>query len=178
MAMSTNADISRANDLFKQKKYVEAANLFEIIAAAYQELNKVCESTEMKNNASVAYLMAGDPQKSYDLSKDTHMFFEEIKDWKNFGLALGNQASALENLGKKDQALAYYQIAADKLKLAGEKESRAYVLKRISAFQIQKGDPLDALGSMTTALHNLPELSRREKILKKLTDLVIKIGSR
>jgi hypothetical protein len=81
-------------------------------------------------------------------------------------------------LGKKDLALEYYQNAADKLKLAGEKESRAFVLKRISALQIQKGDQLDALGSMTAALHNLPELSRREKILKKLTDLVMKIGTR
>ncbi|MBW6473410.1 MAG: hypothetical protein K0B14_09825 [Anaerolineaceae bacterium] len=176
--MSINADISRANDLFKQKKYVEAASLFEKIAGAYQELNEVCKSAEMKNNASVAYLMAGDPQKSYDLSKDTHVIFEETKDWKNFGLALGNQASALENLGKKDLALEYYQIAAEKLNLAGEKESRAYVLKRISALQIQKGDQLDALGSMTAALHNLPELSTREKILKKLTDLVMKIGTR
>lgn len=176
--MSINADISRANDLFKHKKYGQAASLFETISGAYQELNQVCESAEMKNNASVAYLMAGDPQKSYDLSKDTHKIFEETKDWKNFGLALGNQASALENLSKKEQALEYYQIAADKLKLAGEKESRAYVLKRISSLQVQKGEQLDALGSMTAALQNLPELSRREKILKILTDLVMKIGTR
>ena len=176
--MSINADLSRANDLFKQKKYVQAASLFEAIADAYQDLNEVLKSTEMKNNASVAYLMAGDPQKSYELSKDTHLFFEETKDWKNYGLAIGNQASALENLGKKDQALEFFQIAADKLKMAGEKESRAYVLKRISALQIQRGEQLDALGSMTAALQNLPKLSRREKILKKLTDLVMNIGSR
>jgi tetratricopeptide (TPR) repeat protein len=176
--MNINSDISRANDLFKQKKYVDAARLFEKLASAYQDLKEVCKSAEMMNNASVAYLMAGDPQKSYELSKDTHLTFEETKDWKNYGLAMGNQASALENLGKKDLALEYYQIAADKLKLAGEKESRAFVLKRISALQIQKGDQLDALGSMTAALHNLPELSRREKILKKLTDLVMKIGTR
>jgi tetratricopeptide (TPR) repeat protein len=176
--MSINADISRANDLFKQKKYVEAARLFETIAVTFQGLNEVIKSAEMKNNASVAYLMAGDFQKSFDLSKDTHMIFEETKDWKNFGLALGNQASALENLGKKDLALEYYQIAAEKLNSVGEKESRAYVLKRISALQIQKGDQLDALGSMTAALQNLPELSRREKLLKKITDLVMKIGTR
>lgn len=176
--MNIDADTSRAKDLFKQKKYVEAARLFETIANAFQELSEVCKSAEMKNNASVAYLMAGDPKKSYDLSKDTHLTFEDTQDWKNFGLALGNQASALESLGKKDLALEYYQIAADKLKLAGEKESRAYVLKRLSALQIQKGDQLDALGSMTVALQNLPKLSRREKILKKLTDLVMKIGTR
>lgn len=176
--MNINSDLSRANDLFKQKKFIDAARLFEKLANAYQELNEVFKSAEMKNNASVAYLMAGDPQKSYELSKDTHLIFEETKDWKNYGLAMGNQASALENLGKKDQALDFYQIAADKLKIAGEKESRAYVLKRISALQIQRGEQLDALGSMTAALQNLPKLSRREKILKKLTDLVMKIGTR
>jgi tetratricopeptide (TPR) repeat protein len=176
--MSINADISRAHDLFKQKKYVQSAILFEEIASGYQELNEIIKSAEMKNNASVGYLMAGDPQKSYDLSKDSHLTFEETKDWKNYGLAMGNQASALENLGKKDLAFEYYQIAADKLKLSGEKESRAYVLKRISVLQIQKGEQLDALGSMTAALQNLPKLSRREKILKKLTGLVMKIGTR
>lgn len=176
--MNINAEISKANDLFKQKKYVEAACLFETIAGTYQELGEACPSAEMKNNASVAYLMAGDPQKSYDVAKDTHLIFEGTNDWKNYGLALGNQASALENLGKKDLALKYYQIAAEKLKLVGENESRAYVLKRISALQIQMGEQLDALGSMTAALHNLPKLSRREKILKKLTDLVMKIGTR
>jgi hypothetical protein len=30
---------------------------------------------------------------------------------------------------------------------------------------------------MTAALHNLPKLSRREKFLKKLTDIVMKIGN-
>lgn len=176
--MNINSDISRANDLFKQKKYLESARLFEIIAADFQEVDEVCKSAEMNNNASVAYLMAGDPQKSYDLSKDTHLIFEKNEDWKNYGLAMGNQASALENLGNKDLALEYYQIAADKLKQAGEKESRAYVLKRISALQVQSGEQLDALGSMTAALNNLPDLSRREKFLKKLTDLVMKIGTR
>ena len=92
--------------------------LLEII----RNSDNLTKSAEMKNNASVAYLLAGDPQKSFDLAKDTHLVFEVSEDWKNYGLALGNQASALENLGKKDQALEYYEIAAEKLKIAGEKE--------------------------------------------------------
>ncbi len=175
--MNINAEIDRANNFFKRKKYIEAARLFETIAGNYQEFDNLTKSAEMKNNASVAYLLAGDPQKSFDLAKDTHLVFEVSEDWKNYGLALGNQASALENLGKKDQALEYYEIAAEKLKIAGEKESRAYVLKRISALQVQRGEQLDALGSMTAALQNLPKLSTREKILKKLTDIVLKIGN-
>ncbi|MDX9851613.1 MAG: hypothetical protein RBT01_13980 [Anaerolineaceae bacterium] len=175
--MNINSEIERARDLFKRKKYSEAARLFESLAERFQESKEETNSAEMKNNASVAYLLAGDPQRSYDLAKDTHLVFEASQDWKNYGLALGNQASALENLGKKDLALEYYEIAAEKLKIAGEKESRAYVLKRISALQIQRGEQLDALGSMTAALHNLPKLSRREKILKKLTDIVMKIGN-
>jgi tetratricopeptide (TPR) repeat protein len=175
--MDMNNEIDRAKDLFKRKKYLEAARLFEIIANSFQEISEESKTAEMKNNASVAYLLADDPQKSFDLAQDTHLIFEKSQDWKNYGLALGNQASALENLGKKDQALEYYEIAAEKLKISGEKESRAYVLKRISALQIQRGEQLEALGSMTAALHNLPKLSRREKILKKLTDIVMKIGN-
>lgn len=175
--MDKNVEIDKAKGLFNRKKYIEAARLFEIIADGFQDSREETKIAEMKNNASVAYLLAGDPQKSFDLAKDTHLVFEKTQDWKNVGLALGNQASALENLGNKDLALEYYEIAAEKLKLADEKESRAYVLKRISALQIQRGEQLEALGSMTAALHNLPKLSRREKILKKLTDIVMKIGN-
>ncbi len=175
--MDKKPEIDRANDLFKRKKYLEAARLFESIAGSFQETGDDAKSAEMKNNASVAYLLAGDAQKSFKMAQDTHLIFEKSQDWKNYGLALGNQASALENLGKKDQALEYYEIAAEKLKEAGEKESRAYVLKRISALQVQRGEQFEALGSMTAALHNLPKLSRREKFLKKLTDIVMKIGN-
>jgi len=176
--MNTEKEASKAFQLFHQKKFSEAASSFEEIAFQLNAENKEFSATEMMNNASVAYLLSGNPQKAYELSQNTHLTFQEIGDWKNYALALGNQASALENLGKKELALSYYQKAADKLHEIGEKESRAYIMKRISALQIQSGDQFGALGSMTVALNNLPKLSPREKFLKKLTDLVIKFGIR
>lgn len=176
--MDTGFEVSKAHLYFKQKKYLEAAKLFEEIAADYSSKNQELLAVEMLNNASVAHLMSGDAQKAYDLSKDTHLPYEKVNDWTNYSLALGNQASALESLGKKDLALKYFQQAAEKLQEIGDKESRAYIMKRISTLQIQQGDQLGALGSMTAALHNLPKLSKREKFLKKLTDIVLKIGNR
>jgi tetratricopeptide (TPR) repeat protein len=176
--MNIEEQIQQAHTLYQQKNYFQSAQLFESIASHFEELNEFPKSAELKNNASVAYLMMGNNKKAYDISKDTHLIFEQIEDWKNCGLALGNQASALESLGEKGLALQLFSRAAEYLEKSGDKKSKAYVQKRISSLQIQQGKQLEALGSMSSALDNIPKLSASEKILKKLTDLVMKIGSR
>jgi tetratricopeptide (TPR) repeat protein len=176
--MNLENEVKNAHNAFSKKQYLEAANQFESISGYYYNLKDLHNSAEMSNNASVAFLLGGNAQKAYDVAKDTHLVFERENDWKNCGMALGNQAAAAEGLGEKTRALDLYQQASDYLHNAGDEESRAYVLKKISALQIQQGKQLEALLNMTTALNNLPELSKREKLLKKLTDLVMKIGNR
>ena len=176
--MNIENEIKNAHIAFTKKQYLDAANLFESISAHLFEAKDLHNSAEMRNNASVAFLLGGNAQKAFDLAKDTHLVFERFNDWKNYGMALGNQASAAEGLGEKTLALDLYQQASEILKKAGEEESRAYVLKKISSLQIQQGKKLEALGNMTTALNNLPNLSKREKFLKNLTDIVMKISNR
>ncbi len=170
-------EISKGLNLFRQKKYSEAAQLFENISNILKENDSILKSAEISNNASVAYLLNGNAQKAFEMAKDTHFIFENENDWKNSGLALGNQAAALEELGDKKKAFDLYQLAAENLKKAGEMESRAYILKRISSLQMQKGEQFEALGSMSAALQQLPKLSRKEKFIKKLTEIIFKIGN-
>lgn len=176
--MKIDEEIELAKKYYQQKKYHQAGELFESIATNLETNVEIIRSAEMKNNASVAYLMNGDYQKAYDIAKDTHLIFENANDEKNCGLSLGNQASALEHLGEKGLALQLYERAIEFLERSGEKESKAFILKRVSALQIQQGKQLEALGSMTTALNNIDELSTSERILKKLTDFIFKIGNR
>lgn len=176
--MRIDEDIDLAKQFFQNKRFSESGELFESLVKHFETVNDLPKAAEMKNNASVAYLMLGDHQKAYQLAKDTHLIFEQANDDKNCGLALGNQASALEHLGEKKSALALYQKSIPYLEKAGEKESKAYILKRISSLQIQQGNQLEALGNMTAALNNIEELTWSEKFLKKLTDLIMKIGNR
>ena len=175
--MKIDEEIKLAKQYYQQKRFQESGNLFESLIHQFENLNDYHKAAEMKNNASVAYLMHGDHQKAYELAKDSHLVFAQVNDDKNCGLALGNQASAMEHLGEKKAALALYQLAIPHLEKAGEKESKAYILKRISSLHIQQGNQLEALGNMTAALNNIDELSWSEKILKKLTDLIMRIGN-
>lgn len=176
--MKIEEEVQVAHQYYQQKRYQEAADLFESLADQYEEYSDFKNAAEMKNNASVAYLMIGDYKKAYESAKDTHIVFENYHDFRNCGLALGNQASALEHIGEKALAFQLFTQAKDCLDKAGDKESKAYVLKRISTLQIQQGKQFEALGSMSSALDNIPQLSTSEKILKKLTDFITKIGTR
>ena len=93
-------------------------------------------------------------------------------------MALGNQAAALESLGQKKKAKELYIEAAELLKSSGDKELRTFVLKRISAIQVQEGKQFEALGSMFAALENSENLTLREKTLKKLSSLVMRLMQR
>ena len=72
-----------------------AAELFHQAAQAYILGRNGLLAAEMKNNASVAHLQAGDPQKALDAALDTDKVFEAAKDIKRWATAVGNQAAAL-----------------------------------------------------------------------------------
>jgi tetratricopeptide (TPR) repeat protein len=167
-----------ADTAYQKKNYQKAAELYQQASQAYQQQNAVVEAAEMLNNASVAYLQNNQPETALEIIQHTDLLFAEHNLPDKQGLALGNQAAALEAIGKTDQALEKYQAASEILKSTGLKDNRAYVLKRISAIQIKKGQQVEALGSMGAALDNMEKLTGREKALKKLTDLVYKLTQR
>jgi tetratricopeptide (TPR) repeat protein len=167
-----------ADSAYQKKNYLKAAALYQQAAQQYELQNLPVDAAEMVNNASVAYLQANQPKNAYEIIQNTDMLFAELGLPEKQGLTLGNQAAALEALGKTDEALEKYIAASEILKSTGLKDNRAYVLKRISAIQIKKGQQIEALGSMGAALDNAEKLSGREKLLKKLTDMVFNLIQR
>jgi predicted negative regulator of RcsB-dependent stress response len=89
-------------------------------------------------------------------------------------MALGNQAAALEELGRTKEALLDYQKAADLLKGAGEDEMRSLLLKRISTLQLRAKKPVEALFSMDAAVESSPRRSWSERLIRRLMALVKK----
>ena len=136
--MKIEEEIQLAKQMYQKKRYGESAELFKTIALHFEEEGDYPIAAEMQNNASVAFLMSGNAKLAYDMAKDTHKFFQNVGDEKNCGLALGNQAAALEHLGEKGMALELYTMAITHLENAGEEESKAYILKRMSSLQVQQ----------------------------------------
>jgi tetratricopeptide (TPR) repeat protein len=167
-----------AESKYSEKKYKEAALTFMEAARIAGEENNFLEAAELKNNASVAFLLAGDNQAAFDSAFNTEQVFLNAGNLKNAGMSVGNQAAALEAIGKNSQALGLYDKAAQMLEDAGEKELKSYIQKRSSSIKLKQGRYLESLASMEGALQNSKVLSPKEKILKKLSRIVSKLIQR
>lgn len=153
---------------YQSGRYVEAAQLFEQAARGFDAAGQKAPAAEARNNASVAFLKAGDAAEAFRTVQGTAEVFAAEGDIRRQGIAYANLASALEGLGKLDEALERYEESSGLLRQSGEKEMRAVVLKSISALQIRTGRQFQALASMDSALENQQHLSLREKLLHKL----------
>ena len=120
----------------------------------------------MNNNRSVALLKNNQPQEALDAALDTDKIFEGASDPSRQGIALGNQAAALEALGRADEALALYERAASLFDDANEKEMRAIVLKSIAAIKLKQGKINEAGFEMLGALGATPKPTFFQRILK------------
>jgi hypothetical protein len=166
-------DLEReAKQAYSKKDYFRAATVFNQAASARRAKNDKTGEAEQLNNASVAWLQAGDPEKAHSAAAGTEIIFEQAGDPVRQAMALGNQASALEELHRDKEALPLYQQSAALLKEADEKELRSFVMKKISALQVRTGKKMEATASMYGALQDKEKLTGKEKTLKKLLDTV------
>ncbi len=160
--------IDQANQAYQARNYLNAASLFEAVSQTWLVRQEELNAAESLNNASVAYLQAGHPEKALEIVRPTIKTFQDAKDIHRLGLAYGNLAAALEACDKKEEAFSAYQQAADLLLHAGDNENRLQVLQAISALQLKTGKQIQALSTMQSALEDLPKPSLKQKLLLKL----------
>lgn len=165
----------QAQQAYQNGNYTEAAALFTQAARQAASTNNPLKEAELANNSSVALLQAGQAQAALDAALGTDQVFAAAGDVQRQALALGNQAAALEAIGRLDEAMQAYRQCADLLKQTNDKENRAAVLKSISALQIRTGHQLEAVASMDAALDNKAKLSTQEKFLKKLLNIPMRM---
>ena len=171
-----NIDISKnAEKAYRAGVFMEAARLYQEAANEAIKLDDPLRAAELKNNSSVAFLQAADAASALNAAMDTDKTFAQAGDIKRQAMALGNQASALEALGRLKEALLAYQTASDLLKSINETELRSYVLKNLSSIQLRTGNQLEALATMQAALDTQKKLSVRQRLLKKLLDIPFKM---
>ncbi len=151
---------------FQNDQFEQAADLFRRAAEGYTLGRAGLLAAEMKNNLSVALLQAGKAQEALDAALDTDRIFAEAGDLKRQGMALGNQAAALEALKRSDEALAAYDRSAEIFERAGEGDLRAMVKKSAAAIRLKHGSLVESALNMVGSVESKQRPSLFDRIVK------------
>lgn len=151
---------------FENKKFDEAAELFHQAAESFISGRAELMAAEMKNNMSVALLQAGKPQQALTAAQGTDKIFAGAHDIKRQGMALGNQAAALEGLNRYDEAIAAYERSAELFAQAGEGDLRSMVMKSAAAIKLKTGKITESAFKMMGSLDVKENPNIFERILK------------
>jgi tetratricopeptide (TPR) repeat protein len=168
--MATQAELQKLAETgkraFEAGEYKSAAGTFESAADGYASLHDDANAAEMKNNLSVALLQMGKAQEALNAVLGTEQVFERAHDLKRQGMAVGNQAAALESLHRFDEALIAYERSAQFFAQAGEGDLRAMVLKSAAALKLKRGKVVDSALKMIGSLESKEKPSLFERLLK------------
>lgn len=161
--------------VYQEGEYQKAAEIFLIAAEGYRQAGNASDAAEMDNNRSVALLQAGQAEAALQAVVGTVEIFAAAGDHRRQAMALGNRAAALSKLNRLPEAIADYQQAADLFKQIGEHELRAPVLQALSMLQLRSGRQVESLVTMNAGLNEFEKPKPRQRFLKKLLDLPLKI---
>lgn len=153
---------------YNRKDYQAALEGFNYCLSYYTAASDELAASEMLNNISVTYLGLKDPQKAYEAAAGTDEVFTRHADRKRQGIALANTATALEQLNRKEEALALYEQVLEIFKEIGEKDMRITILRRVSDLQLKTKRQLQAIASMESAYDQKEKRSARESIFHTL----------
>lgn len=156
---------------FRDGQFDHAADLFKRAAEKYTQGRAGLMAAEMQNNLSVALLQGGHAREALEAVQGTDQVFAGANDLKRHGMALGNQAAALEALNRMDEALAAYDRAAEVLTRAKERELLSIVKKSAAAIRLKRGELGASAMNMIGSLEAKEKPSFFERILKSLMRL-------
>jgi len=153
---------------YEKGEFADAADLFSQAAQAYNDIDDALNAAEMKNNQSVALLQAGKAKEALYVTDGTEEIFEQAKDLKRQGIAVGNRAAALEGLKKWDEALAEYDRAANILEKAGEGDMHSVVRKAAANLNLKRGRVTASQMDVYDSLRLVEKPSLTQRIMKFL----------
>lgn len=159
---------AKGKQAFEEKKFDDAAEYFRQAAEGYALSRSGLLAAEMRNNMSVALLQAGKPQEALEAALETDVIFADAKDLKRQGMALGNQAAALEGLNRYNEAIEKYERSADLFAQANEGDLRSMVMKSAAALKLKTGKITDSAFKMMGAVDVKDNPTFFERIMKFL----------
>lgn len=159
---------ANAEEAYQEGDFENAARLYGEAASAFELQGNLTTAAEMKNNQSVAFLQAGDPQSAYQAAAGTSEVFAAASDARRQGIALANEATALQTLKRINEALEKYLQSADVFKKADEDQLRASVLQAVAWIMLRRGKIFEALGYVRAAVIDLKNPTFKQKIMRGL----------
>jgi tetratricopeptide (TPR) repeat protein len=158
----------QAKQTYQAGDYVQAAQAFAEAALAYASANDLPMSAEMKNNQSVALLRAGEAQSALDAVEGTDKIFADSSDLRRQGMALANQASALDALKRRQDAIDCFKRASDTLEKANEGDLRADVMQLLSMLYLRRFKFYDAVITLQSGLAGVKNPTLKQRLMKKI----------
>lgn len=168
---SPDAVAERALQAFRQGRFAEAAEGFDVVRRVRAEAGDETAAAEASNNLSVALLQAGRPDDALRAVTGTPETFDRMGDPPRAARALGNLASALEACGDLAEAERTYGQALQRFEALEDREAQATVLGSLSQLQLKRGRPLEALTSMQAGLEHKPRRGLRDRWVQRLLTL-------
>jgi tetratricopeptide (TPR) repeat protein len=158
----------RAKRVYETGDYLQAARAYTEAASAYESAGDALTSAEMKNNRSVALLLAGEAQAALEVVEGTEKIFADSGDFRRQGMALANQAAALQALKRVNDAIEYYKRAGVALEKANEGDLRADVMQQLSVFYLRRFKLYDAIIALQSGLASVKNPSQKQRLMKKI----------
>jgi tetratricopeptide (TPR) repeat protein len=159
---------NKAKLYYQAGDFLSATEGYANAADSYLEAGDALMSAEMKNNQSVALLRNKQAQVALEVSQGTDIIFAEIGDNRRQGMALANQASALEALKRYKEAIDYYTRAGEALEKAGEIDLRLEVMQLLAALYLRRIKLYDAIITLQSGLIALKNPTPKQRFMKKL----------
>lgn len=157
----------QAKHIYQAGDYPAAVQAFADAASAFTEAGDEPMSAEMKNNQSVALLRDKQAQAALDAAWGTDAVFAETGDSRRQGMALANQASALEALKRNKEAIDFYIRSGDALEKAGEVDYRLEVMQLLSALYLRCFKLFDAIIALQSGLAAVKNPTTKQRFMKK-----------
>jgi tetratricopeptide (TPR) repeat protein len=153
---------------YRSGDYPAAAGGFADAASAFAAQGDGLNAAEMKNNQSVALLRAKQAQAALEAAQGTEAVFAGAGDFRREGIALANQASALQALKKVQEAIQFYTRAGEALEKGGEDVLRMQVMQLLSSLYLGRFKFYDAIIALQSGLAGVKNPTPRQRLMKKL----------
>jgi tetratricopeptide (TPR) repeat protein len=158
----------KAISSYNRKRFDEAIQGFEQCLVYFEDVNDELGAAEARNNLSVTHLGMKMAQQALDEVSGTDEVFAKHGDRKRQGMAIANTAAALEDLGRREEALSLYEQVLDIFKELGEKEMRTSILRRVSDLQLKTRRGYQALATMEASYDQEEHPPIKDSLFKKI----------
>lgn len=162
--------------LYDRHEYEDAIRAFEQAKAAFEAADQPDMAAEMMVNIGLVRRSLGDNQQALELMQEALHVFEDMDDKLRMAQVQGNMGGVYAVLDEKEKALAAYREASNLFLEEGEQQMYAETMLAIGSLKIRSGKLIEGAAAYQVGLEDLNNLSTRQKILMKLTQVIAKLG--